>query len=348
MLPDSRHAAMTLGEQILPMVRDHDRFTVIEEILGARIPILKLCFDNTLDIDLSCHNPTPLLNTRLLKAYSQMDIRVRDLGIAIKHWAKGAGLCDAIKSNLSSYSFTLLVLYFMQVHMDVQLPALPTEEMAALSEQEACQRATIAASSWYCQLSLTELMSRFFAFYSSESADDFHWGSEVASIRCGSRRPIHDSIFANLRGRHARRIHIEDPYQTERNLHAVLGEVEEETLRAAFREASHAMKTRLAPRALPHQSLPQFVPGNPALLSQVSSKASEQALKSHLFEPVQSWNVRAALDSGTDSTPSFRTLPAVTSDSDSDDDGSVESSCGPNAANIPLPQTLLMRSTWSF
>lgn len=346
---DSRRVSLTLGEQILPFVRAHPRFTVVEEILNARIPIVKLCFDKALDVDLSCHNPTPLLNTRLLKAYSALDPRIRDLGIAIKLWAKGAGLCDATKSNLSSYSFTLLVLYFMQVHADVQLPVLSTEEIAAFPEQEAFERAMVAASTWCCTLSLPELMSRFFAFYSNSDSYGFSWGTEVVSVRCGSRRAISDSVFAKLRGKHARRIHIEDPYQTERNLHAPLGEIEEEQLRTAFREASCSMQVKLAQAVPPScHTVGRLAPGMQPATSQAIPAAYSEESSSDLAELIRVYKAGTATDSGTDSTRSARTVPAVFSDTDDESSAKSSSSCGPNAATIPLPSSLLKRSDASF
>lgn len=341
MVHDSRQAMLTLGQQILPMVREHDRFSIVEEILGARIPILKLRFENVLDVDMSCHNPTPLLNSRLLKAYSVIDGRIRDLGIAIKLWAKGAGLCDATKSNLSSYSFTLLVLYFMQVHAEVQIPVLSTEEIAAMPEQEACRLAAAAASNWYCPLSLSELMSRFFAFYSGHGDYGFCWGTEVVSVRCGSRRAIDDSVFFSLRGKQARRIHVEDPYQMERNLHAVLGDAEEEQLRAAFREAFNTMPVKPVPRApLPYQAHGRWAPGNEHFPG-----ASEKLSYGYMAGRIGTRKAATETESGTDSTQSARTVQAGLSDSDDESSAksSVKSSCGPSAVNIPLPRLLLKR-----
>lgn len=261
---DHRTAAVTPGQAkhdlancILPMLKAHPDFKVVEEILGARVPILKLRFEASLDVDLSCHNPKPLKNTRLLKAYSRLDSRIQALGLAVKLWAKGSGICDASRSNLSSYAFTLLMVYFLQVFPDIKLPRLPVDAFEEDGKQEEDERVVAAMAGWKCSLTLSELLARFFAFYSDMEVDGFFWGSEVASIRCGCRQSVQDMVFEELRGRHSWRIHIEDPYQVERNLHVVLGDLEEAQLRAAFGEAWRTIQSKQVPKAL--QS---FVPLN--------------------------------------------------------------------------------------
>lgn len=245
--PDAQHkAASVLGEQLIPMLDRHPCFSIRERILGARVPIVKLLFECELEVDISCHNPQPLLNTRLLRAYSRMDPRIKELGVAVKLWAKGAGVCDASKSNLSSYSFTLLVIYFMQVHHEVRLPVLPTDAFGLLAPGVEEESAVATASSWKCELSLPELLALFFMFY----ANDFGWGCEVASVRLGQRHMASESTFTALRGRQASRLHAEDPIQVERNLNCCLGDVEEAQLRSAFAAAAREVLVGRTPAAL--------------------------------------------------------------------------------------------------
>jgi len=245
-----RIAASDLSNLILPMIRQHNSFSIVEEILGARVPILKLRFENVLDVDVSCHNAIPVNNTQLLRAYSRMDSRIKALGLAIKLWAKSGGVCDATKSNLSSYSFTLLVIYFLQVHPDSQLPTLPVEAFEDGGKHERDERVIAAMAGWHCSLSLAELVARFFAFYSGNQPNAFVWGDEVVAVRSGARTGVQHPSFYQLRGRHARRLHIQDPFQVQRNLHCVLGESEEEQLRTAFSDAWHDIQSNCVPLAL--------------------------------------------------------------------------------------------------
>jgi hypothetical protein len=231
-------AKTILLEKLSPLLRELPEFSVIEEIAFAKVPILRLRFEDRLDVDLSCRNTAALLNTRLLRAYADLDPRVRDLGVAVKLWAKAANVCGAAQSKLSSYAFTLLVIYFLQVHEEVNLPCLETSLFEDDSDPSAAEAAVAAArSSWSCPLSLPDLLFRFIGFYTVQ----FEWGREVASIRVVGRRNCRDSAFHTLRGHYVNRIHIEDPFILERNLHCVLGDPEEMQLKEAFQTAWQLM-----------------------------------------------------------------------------------------------------------
>jgi len=80
-----------LGKQL----RQLASFAITEEIPSAKVPILRLRFEGSLDIDLSCQNTAALQNTQLLRAYAQIDERVLQLGIAVKMWTKAAKICAA-------------------------------------------------------------------------------------------------------------------------------------------------------------------------------------------------------------------------------------------------------------
>lgn len=67
-----------------------------------------------LDCDISLQNPLALANTRLLRAYSEIDPRVRELAFLIKHWAKSRHLNSPANGTLSSYGFILLLIHFLQ------------------------------------------------------------------------------------------------------------------------------------------------------------------------------------------------------------------------------------------
>jgi hypothetical protein len=246
---DGRHqkAAALLKEQLLPifLADGHKDFVLTSEIFSARVPILKFRFEGCLDVDLSCLNTEPLQNTRLLKAYAGLRECVRDLGVAAKLWAKAAEVCGAAHMHLSSYTFTLMALYYMQVDPEVQLPVLPTQAYEDEAEFEQDERVK-AAQNWKCELPLERLLERFLQFYSQE----FYWGTEVASLRRGGRSFADDPAFIQLRGRHSVRLHVEDPCDPRRNLNCVLGEAEEVRLQAAFGEAWMAVQQGFPPVGL--------------------------------------------------------------------------------------------------
>jgi len=307
-----KEAASDLRMLILPMLREHGSFSVVEEIFGARVPILKLRFENVLDVDLSCHNRRPLANTGLLRAYSHMDTRIKALGITVKFWAKESGVCDASKSNLSSYSFTLLMIYFLQVHADTQLPILPVDAFEEGGQQESDER--VVAAMWQCGLSLGELVARFFAFYSCQEPNGFVWGKEVASIRWGRRSSAKHAMFSELRGRQACRVHIEDPYQLERNLHGVLGEFEEEQLQTAFRDTWLDIRSNKVPAALSskyghyeswgsasaYDAIPRVSPflANDAVPAGPVAELQESSLEGWLMKPASNQEEKLSAEDG--------------------------------------------------
>lgn len=236
-----------LLERLCPLLRETKNFTVVEEIGAAKVPIVRLRFEDRLDVDLSCQNEGALRNTRLLRAYANIDSRVRDLGVAVKIWAKAADIVGAAQSKLSSYTFTLLMIYFLQVHRDVNLPCLSPGLFEVTANPETRDAACETASNaWTCDLSLAELFFRFIGFY----AGDFEWGREVCCPRIGQRRYAQDNVFSALRGRHVHRLHAEDPYFLQRNLHCVLGDTEEVQLQEAFSAAWHSIVRGQSPVGL--------------------------------------------------------------------------------------------------
>ncbi|CAK0845125.1 unnamed protein product [Prorocentrum cordatum] len=231
-LPAGQTPASLMSEKIGPLFRDHPRFKILEQVLRARVPIIKLRFDDQLDVDLSCQNTRGLQNTRLLRGYAHLDDRVRSLVKTVKLWAKVAGVCGASRGRLSSYSFALLAIYYMQVDQEVRLPiskkrGLPVaafrEEAHAGQDDERLVAA--CRGRWSCAPAPAELLERFFRFYSDNGS--FWEGQEVVSVRLGKRLAATEARFGSLHGRHAWRLHIEDPFLLERNLNCVLGRLQE-------------------------------------------------------------------------------------------------------------------------
>lgn len=220
-----------LMSRLLPLLLEHPQFDVLERVVGARIPILKLRFAETLDVDLSCHNIEPLPNTWLLRAYADMHPYVRDLVVAVKLWAKAKGVCDAKNGHLSSYSLTLMALYFLQVDPEFKLPPLCT---SSFSEPNPA----IPHLKWQPTCGLTRILSKFFQFY----AVDFDWGAEVVSVRLAHRLSRMHEGFSPLNGRWISRLHVEDPFLLARNLNCALGRAQERALSAAIEEAAQSLQ----------------------------------------------------------------------------------------------------------
>lgn len=206
-------------------------FVVREAVLQARvrIPILKLRYGDR-DVDLSVNNTGPLPNTRLLRAYAASDKRVAALGVAVKLWAKAAFLCGAPSGHLSPYALVMMVIYFLQIV--VGLPCLQVRGDACFEDEDGAEA---ALSGGTIERSLAQLFGGFFAFYAS----GFRWGTEVVSVRLGSRRNKSDAEFSSLKKSRERRLHIEDPFDRGRNLSDVFWDGRERDLLCGL-QATHA------------------------------------------------------------------------------------------------------------
>ncbi|KAF1794766.1 hypothetical protein GQ600_12006 [Phytophthora cactorum] len=89
--------------------RKNDLFDLksIFESEGFEVDTVVLMLDPGLRFRYSRSGPTT--------TYASFDERARDLGIAVKHWAKQRGVSDTSSGFLSSYSYVLMSIYYLQV-----------------------------------------------------------------------------------------------------------------------------------------------------------------------------------------------------------------------------------------
>ena len=95
-----------------------------EEVFGAKVPILKWrplrsVKNSTLiapgfSADLSVNNSLAVVNSHLIGEYSKIDDRYRQLGLAVKLWAKSRGINDRSRGSLSSFALLLMLTHFLQ------------------------------------------------------------------------------------------------------------------------------------------------------------------------------------------------------------------------------------------
>jgi len=299
--------ALEMLEHVLPLVESHKSFKIVDVIKAAMVPIVKLRFREELAVDLSFKNMCPLPNTQLLRAYSELP-RVRELVVLVKLWARAAGVCGAADGHLSAYSFTLMAIYFMQVEPRLRMQCLDTALFTGLGSVPKDAKGT----GWSCRWAASDLLLQFFSFYARE----FQWGTEVVSIRLGSRRLVLDPAFEALKGRREERLHIEDPFQLGRNLHCVLRVENEYVLYQRLWAAVQAMLQGEVPRGL--------MPGRrQAPLEQGCGPAEPR--KAHA--EAQEGGARPAEESPDSDGPH------------------AESSHGPRAQDVPLPA---LQCKWSF
>ncbi|KAG3115001.1 hypothetical protein PI125_g5928 [Phytophthora idaei] len=219
----------------LKSIFESEGFEVDTVVAHARIPVLRFRYSRSgLDYkcDLCFDNELSVWNTRLLRAYASFDERARDLGIAVKHWAKQRGVSDTASGFLSSYSYVLMSIYYLQVvnvlpnlqdpplvqiaeippveHHNKSIAFCEDREIAKIYHEKSIHEGELV------DRSLPTLLLGFFKFYTTQ----FDCINHVVAVRSP------DSVVqkTELWGNKAKtwRLSIQDPIQTSRDLGGVL------------------------------------------------------------------------------------------------------------------------------
>lgn len=190
--------ASELVETLGQLIREETDFNVMP-LPKARIPIIKISRPPTAELpyDISCdigfENRLALENTRLLLSYAMVDPpRLRTLVLFLKVWTKRRKLNSPYTGTLSSYGYTLLVLFFLtHVKRPAVLPNLQRIPPARTLSQEEVELnghniyfyddvATLRQE-WASQNmeNVGELLIDFFRYFSKE----FAYSKDVISLR---------------------------------------------------------------------------------------------------------------------------------------------------------------------
>lgn len=101
----------------------------VNVIAHAKIPVVKLVHtDSGLPVDISIENTIAIENTRLIKLYMDLDARVKPLAFAIKVWCKSRAISHPEEGSLSSYSWTLMLIHYLQRTDPPVLPNLQQDK----------------------------------------------------------------------------------------------------------------------------------------------------------------------------------------------------------------------------
>ncbi|KAM4706980.1 terminal uridylyltransferase 7 [Discoglossus pictus] len=112
-------------EDLARLLRKHQGLRNILPITTAKVPIVKFYHVRSgLEGDISLYNTLALHNTQLLASYAAIDPRVKYLCYTMKVFTKMCDIGDASRGSLSSYAYTLMVLYFLQQRNPPVLPVL--------------------------------------------------------------------------------------------------------------------------------------------------------------------------------------------------------------------------------
>uniref|UniRef100_A0A8C9TX98 RNA uridylyltransferase n=1 Tax=Scleropages formosus TaxID=113540 RepID=A0A8C9TX98_SCLFO len=116
---------LSIIDQLARLLRKHSGLRNILPITTAKVPIVKFFHVRSgLEGDISLYNTLALHNTRLLASYATIDPRVKYLCYVMKVFSKVCDIGDASRGSLSSYAYTLMVLFFLQQRNPPVIPVL--------------------------------------------------------------------------------------------------------------------------------------------------------------------------------------------------------------------------------
>uniref|UniRef100_UPI00358F71C3 poly(A) RNA polymerase, mitochondrial n=1 Tax=Myxine glutinosa TaxID=7769 RepID=UPI00358F71C3 len=127
MFKSERQATQTILSLVGKLLRHiSPSFDSIQEVLKARCPVLRFCHSpSNLNCDLTASNRIALYMSETLKAFAQIDARVRPLVFAIRCWARAQNLTSSVSGTwITNFSLTLLVLFFLQQRSPSVIPTI--------------------------------------------------------------------------------------------------------------------------------------------------------------------------------------------------------------------------------
>ncbi|KAK3825055.1 MAG: hypothetical protein J3Q66DRAFT_99847 [Benniella sp.] len=111
----------------------------VEAILTARVPIVKFVDpQTTISCDINSNHVLGIYNSEMIRCYTLIDDRVKPFIYNLKALVKAHGINDSSKAYLSSYSYVLMAIGFLQAQDPPILPVLqaqPKEYMTTLYVQ---------------------------------------------------------------------------------------------------------------------------------------------------------------------------------------------------------------------
>jgi len=199
--------------------------SIDSQVIPALVPILKFSEKSSgIEVNINLNRTVTIRNTHLLHTYSRIDWRVAPLILTVKLWARKNGINSAYDKSLTSYSLSLMVIYYLQSVCDPpvlpclqkQCPQLFSCDVAQLRLGDISMVQFTAKNNQ----SLGQLFAKFMRYFSLEFP--FY---KVISVRTGSL--IDRSLFMSKNDRTGKQrqwkchICIEEPFDRTNTSHAV-------------------------------------------------------------------------------------------------------------------------------
>ncbi|CAG7725216.1 unnamed protein product, partial [Allacma fusca] len=213
----------TTLRQIAKILKNfHLKFSDVT-FIDATVPIVKFYhLKYNLEGDISVENRLAVANTKLLRAYADIDPRVTVLGSFVKSVTKMCDISDASAGGLSSYGYTLMVIHYLQQLEPPLLPVLQefcldTVEPSRIGNwdvrfyQDIKNLPKVWSRHGHNKMSVGELWLGFLYYY----VEVFNFEEFVISIRQWSPLTKGFKRWPEIKKRF---VAIEDPFDLSRNL----------------------------------------------------------------------------------------------------------------------------------
>ncbi|XP_014218210.1 poly(A) RNA polymerase gld-2 homolog B [Copidosoma floridanum] len=204
---------------------------------------------NGYDVDVTMNLMDSILNSHLLFRYTQVDWRVKPLGIIIKLFAKNQNLFGTFEHSFNSYHMMLMLIHYLQYGAKpAVVPCLHKSAQKMFSRSEKVfdidffKPMNIQFTSNNRQ-TLEELLLGFFDYYNK-----FNFDMTVMSIRLGAAYPknqwmtmVDKKIFHSYR---SPILKLEEPFEQKNAARKVSDEKSFNKTRAAFKKAHQKLIER--------------------------------------------------------------------------------------------------------
>lgn len=109
---EKSNAILKLNE--LSKILQLNGISISPKVIPALVPILKFETSSGVEVNINLNRIVTIRNTHLLYTYSRIDWRVSPLILCVKLWARKNAINCAYTKSLTSYSLSLMVIYFLQ------------------------------------------------------------------------------------------------------------------------------------------------------------------------------------------------------------------------------------------
>ncbi|KAK9742868.1 hypothetical protein RND81_03G201900 [Saponaria officinalis] len=222
-----------------------DNLQNVQALTRARVPIVKLKDPVTgISCDICINNVLAVVNTKLLRDYAEIDVRLRQLAFLVKHWAKSRGINETYQGTLSSYAYVLMCIHFLQQRYPPILPclqgmkatyAVTVDHIECSFFDQVEQLRNFGAQN---KENIAQLMWAFFSYW----AYCHDYANTVISVRTGNTLSKHEKDWTRRVGNDRHLICIEDPFEVTHDLGRVVDKHSIRVLREEFERAAWIMQ----------------------------------------------------------------------------------------------------------